>query len=577
MHEHYAVNFALSYIFINGFYELYRFYLYLCKIFKRKLFLIDFLHKMKRLLLIALTMIIILSACKRTDIAPIDHDDNYSYKLVIMPDDEQYDDNAVLFGVAADGESVIRIRLVKCDAGAVVPSSIKLEVASTDYGLLSEEIGGSGMITIIDNNPELKTFNGSEFYEYFYHAPSQFIGNNDSIMVANISVTINDEDANSIVADRRVSIIRTPIMFIHGFNSEGATYNTMINSILSSYKYKKGALYAVDYAETSFDAYTNNANVVPNGIIRLKAQLLTNGFITKKVNIVAHSMGGALTRNYLQGDGYRNDIGKFISIDAVHSGTQVANLGISLANKYPETILGMLSSWGCLVDFQVDSEATRDLNGPKLNKHVVPSHVFSASFGSMKHVAALIGEKQYLQAVVIYLVGDITSKVYNEDNDILVPVSGQKAGLTSKEVTHYDGEWHCSILTKAETANEINRLFDLSSSDRAYSKDGFNPPTLTYNPQFANDLRINIYTEQNETITSDKVIFTPNTEVESTLILVINPDNNKIVNAVYNENSGTTFNIEHIGNMKKAELHFIARTRNGEENSFVYSKKTIAR
>lgn len=533
------------------------------------------MKKMKKVFLLTCMLALLITSCKRNDIEPIIPNNEYDYQVSFYSETAADTDIPTLLGVAADGESTIRVRLIKSNDNTEIPKSIKLQLESIEYGTLSKTASDNGTHILVDETPDLKSIGAVKYYEYFYHAPEQFIGINDSIMNANISIFINDENVNEKISNRTIRVIRNPILFVHGFNSSASTYDNMINDIVNTQKYKKAALYAVDYAQTSFDSYITNVSVVPNGIVKLKLNLLKSGFIANKVNVVAHSMGGALTRNYIQSDDYRYDINKFIPINSTHSGTQIANLGISLANAYPTTILSILLTWGCLVDFQVDSQATKELNGSKLNKNIVPSHVLSSSYGDTKQVIALIREKQYLQAAIVYLIGNVTDKLYNEENDILVPLSGQNAGLNVKEITHYSGVWHCSILQLRESSNEIVKLFELKDSDRAYSQDGFNPPSLTYNPKFANNIKIDIYTESEVPVNSDKIIFSPKVNVKSTLILVVDTDTNKIVNTLYNESSSTTFNISNIGNIKKAELHFFANTDDNDDNTFVYSKKIV--
>lgn len=391
-------------------------------------------------------------------------------------------------GFAADGASIIEVKITfNSDEN---PTTITIAPESDEYGVFSTSLSSDTNSSI---SYELTAEDLDREYALFYlHSdetmPSALSTSSSATINYNVTVTVDNGEEVSRSFD--VEVVRPPVIFAHGFGSNKSTYDPMLSYITPKGLYLDAALYILDYSLTSLASYDVNKSVIPDAIDYTKAAMLTSGYIFSKAVVVGHSMGGVLTRLYMQssyGVDYRDDILKIITIDSPFTGTQLANFGVSLADKYPDSPLKIIYKIGAIIDFQVDSEATvNELNGTSLNKVILPTHILSATFGDTKSIMSMISEKQYVQALLAFLVQHIvTENIYGEDNDLIVPLSSQicgiEEGLLKSFVTTYSGEWHCSVHTTETIANDILELLDTPSTDsKKFSTAGFKPSFLSY-------------------------------------------------------------------------------------------------
>ncbi|MFI3258636.1 MAG: alpha/beta hydrolase [Rikenellaceae bacterium] len=394
----------------------------------------------------------------------------------------------LISGFAADGGSVIEIKVsFNSDEN---PISIAIAPEGEAYGLLSTSQEAFTQSSI---SYELTTEDIERGYALFYllsdeDLPSSLATTSSATISYDVTITVESDEEVSRSFD--VEVVRPPVIFAHGFASSDITYDPMLSYITPKGLYIDSGLYVLDYMLTSLASYEVNKTVISDAIDQTKSAMLAEGYIFKKAVVVGHSMGGVLTRLYMQssyGVDYRDDILKIITIDSPFSGTQLANFGIGLADKYPDSPLKLVYKMGAIIDFQVDSEATLNvLNGESLNKVILPTHILSATFGDTKSIVGLISDGQYVQALLSFLVQKVaTEYIYGEDNDLIVPHSSQIGGieesLLKDYVTTYSGEWHCSVHTTEAAANDIMELLDTPSTNgKKFSTAGFNPSFLSY-------------------------------------------------------------------------------------------------
>lgn len=394
-------------------------------------------------------------------------------------------------GLAADGAAVVRL-VVTFDT-LLQPSELKITPTYEVFGVLSEDAildeGETSSITIAltaehysEGGVTLYLISEEEQPESLSKSSSTEIGY--MLQIKNLIGT--EELAFS------VEVVRPGAIFAHGFASYPETFDPMFGYINAKGIYREGGLYALDYTETSLSEYEVNKEVVRDAIDHTKAEMLADGYVCEKFALVGHSMGGVLIRLYLQSSyddvPYRDDILKLITIDTPHTGTQLADFGIALSEKYPDSPLAIVGEIGAIVDFQTDSDATLNyLNGESLNRAVVPTHVLTATFGDMMSLLSMISDGLYLEALLVYLVQELlTNNIYGEDNDLIVPVSSQQCGVVDgfryDYVTSYSGEWHSSVHTTEAAADDIMTLLDTPSYfDTCFTTAGFNPERLYYN------------------------------------------------------------------------------------------------
>lgn len=414
-------------------------------------------------------------------------------------------------GFAADGSSTIQIKVTFNSDDS--PTQIEITPDGSAYGLFST----SQTASLSDQSEIVYTLTEEDLerdYALFYlHSDETMPSALTSSSVATISydVRVSSDSDDSISRSFDVEVVRPPVIFAHGFGSDKSTYDPMLSYIKPKGLYIDAALYALDYSSTSLASYDVNKSVISDAIDYTKSAMLAAGYVFDKAVVVGHSMGGVLTRLYMQssyGVDYRDDILKIITIDSPFAGTQLANFGVSLADKYPDSPLKVIYNIGAIIDFQVDSEATlNELNGESLNKVILPTHILSATFGDTKSIVNMISEGQYVQALLTFLIQQVaTEKIYGEDNDLVVPLSSQicgiEQGLLKDYVTTYSGEWHCSVHATEEAANDVMELLETPSTNtKSFSTAGFAPTFLTYDNSNHSSI-IMVETSSSDDITS---------------------------------------------------------------------------
>ncbi|MFI3248416.1 MAG: hypothetical protein R3Y39_04730, partial [Rikenellaceae bacterium] len=308
-------------------------------------------------------------------------------------------------------------------------------------------------------------------------------------------------------------------------------------------------------------------NVIPEAIEQTRSTLYDLGYVNEKFTIVGHSMGGILTRLYIQNESeeypYNDDILKIITIDTPHSGSQLADFALSLGDGDTTSPLTIFSKMGAIVDLAVESDATKNLNdSAKLsaaNALEIPTHVITAHIGTTWDVAQLINEEQYLFAVTTYLINALEQKyIYGDDqNDIIVPMTSQLGGVEDRwrtsYITTYSNEWHCSVHTTEVAATDIVGLFNtVSSDDSVFTTSGFSPATLSY----ASDAEIEMV----------EVSSTPDmAEVDTQLLIGVNADG-EVVTAAYDDEANPSFALSDEQMSGVVIRYYIAKLKSGEFN-----------
>ncbi|MFI3269450.1 MAG: hypothetical protein SNJ09_04185 [Rikenellaceae bacterium] len=477
-------------------------------------------------------------------------------------------------GLAADGASKL---VVAIEADTSNPAT-KIEITSdVDWGKVS-------------GDETIYTINGKSYYILSLTSEEELPAALDNASVATINYTINATFSNGTTnsATKAVEVVRPPVIFAHGLASSAETFDAMLGYLKPKGLFVDAALYALDYSSTSTASYSTNNRVVPEAIDTTFAAMLSAGYVAKKATVIGHSMGGILTRIYIQdgvfnSDGatqkepYRDDILKIITIDTPHSGSQLADFAMELgANDSP---LSFFSKLGAIEDLAVESDATADLNSTtKLaigNALKIPTHVITAEMGTLSGIIDLVKGEQYLITALSFLLDAVESKLLygdEETSDIVVPMTSQKGGVEStllkKYVTNYTNQWHCSVHTTQTAATDLLALLNTESSDnKTFTTGGFAPATLTYNENLT-------ATNNGSVIVEDCSATTlPSDEIGLDIEIALNSDD-EIVYLVYDGNewgddSTATSRVEIV---KMDESYSEGEYTNGE--IFIKYKKT---
>ncbi|MEV7931275.1 alpha/beta fold hydrolase [Kitasatospora sp. NPDC088779] len=143
-----------------------------------------------------------------------------------------------------------------------------------------------------------------------------------------------------------------PIIFVHGWHSEGAVWNGM-KGYAETQGYKESELHVYDYSKMTKPGQTNPPNPGIDHIAAGFAREVNEIAKTSpdgKVDIVAHSMGGLVARAYIKNLGGAEKVKHFVSMGSPHHGTIVADVGVG-ASEAVRAIGAFLGDHNILVGY----------------------------------------------------------------------------------------------------------------------------------------------------------------------------------------------------------------------------------
>ncbi|RJS73446.1 PKD domain-containing protein, partial [Methanophagales archaeon] len=140
-----------------------------------------------------------------------------------------------------------------------------------------------------------------------------------------VTLTVTDDEGTTNTRSKLITVKRLPVVLVHGFQllrkNPEEVWKTMKQSLESSGFDVHVSRYAEPYR--AFDPPTNEdikkyAEKLGKEIEEIKQKKEVN-----KVDIVAHSMGGLVSRYYIQSPLYKNDVRKLIMLGTPNKGTEL--------------------------------------------------------------------------------------------------------------------------------------------------------------------------------------------------------------------------------------------------------------
>lgn len=117
---------------------------------------------------------------------------------------------------------------------------------------------------------------------------------------------------------------RDPILFVHGWNSSGSTWDTMVS------RFRADGYTADELMAFSYDTSQSNRTTAAEIADRVATLLEFNG--ATQVDIIAHSMGSLSSRHYVKFlGGAEGPVDSWVSLGGPNHGTDTANFCFSTA------------------------------------------------------------------------------------------------------------------------------------------------------------------------------------------------------------------------------------------------------
>ncbi len=111
--------------------------------------------------------------------------------------------------------------------------------------------------------------------------------------------------------------VRNPILFVHGYNSDGSTWNTMVG------RFKQDGWTDSELFTWTYDYTQSNSTIADQ--LKLKVEEILTSTGAAKVDIITHSMGGLSSRYYAKNLSGDTKIDAWVSLGGPNHGTKTAN------------------------------------------------------------------------------------------------------------------------------------------------------------------------------------------------------------------------------------------------------------
>jgi pimeloyl-ACP methyl ester carboxylesterase/uncharacterized Zn-binding protein involved in type VI secretion len=278
-----------------------------------------------------------------------------------------------------------------------------------------------------------------------------------------------------------IKLRRPPVVLVHGLWAYPDSWDTFEPELD---KYDQYQIVRADYGATNAEAITYNYEKAEERIDFASEKMTASGFYSPKVNVIGHSMGGLLTREYcrVNSSECKEKINRFISIDTPHKGSELASEVQLINAEKPTTcfpLLQVLESknkkiWadsklrtdlaGALIDLQISSVALTYLNNSTMP--VSWTSIAGVTLGGVKAYDYDI--EQLWKGLFFYcskvpdssfftLPGFI-SKVFYETNDRIVSKSSQFGDAPETyQIPLVD---HSSVLKVKGTVDKVKDIIE---------------------------------------------------------------------------------------------------------------------
>jgi pimeloyl-ACP methyl ester carboxylesterase len=290
----------------------------------------------------------------------------------------------------------------------------------------------------------------------FYQTPTSY-GDTSSERQVQIQFTFtpNIGNSNTTMFTLPLTLVRPPLMLIHGLWSDRKAWPSFwTRSPDNDY-----VVYKADYAATHDASFTTNAPMVQGFVANTVNMARSENYAATQADVIAHSMGGILTRyyaassQYMRVDNYNmGDIHRFITLDTPHGGSSFANLLVTLHGEDPvdleNTVTGLTHGSvvnGAVCDLSEDSPALVPLaSATNIKSQVVtatggptssfwngvgPFHL--GSFQSALTATKCVKRVAFVctQTAPIFDQKTVTAFTFSRPNDAIIAICAQQGGV----------------------------------------------------------------------------------------------------------------------------------------------------
>lgn len=325
-------------------------------------------------------------------------------------------------GAVTDGVSPLLVRLSSGLEGTACFEVVSM--GPPEQGTISPSVAAT------------QTVSGSVEQAFaFFTPPAAFDASGDSRMVEiEVTFILSIGNSNPTRVRAQTMLVRPPVVLVHGIWGRKNTFSSdwVRNDLTHTTEQSQ-------YQSTNAEDFAINAPKIQGFVRDAVTKSRKKGYSTTKADVVAHSMGGLLTRLYtldtdrfLRPDNFnRGDVGRLATVDTPHYGSSLANLLVNLNDH-------RFSWW--LVAFSrrvgaIDKGAVCDLaeNSAALGTVGTFGLPILAITGNGGQIGALCGDLEtvansYCGNEANCLANQIDPYRFTVPNDCIVPLTSQQGG-----------------------------------------------------------------------------------------------------------------------------------------------------
>ena len=400
------------------------------------------------------------------------------------------------FNVCTDGSTISRFDIKgRLGSNHVVNKAFSLIIKEDPNGYQSDV---HGKFTLEENE------SGPESIVFQYTHPKQYPQN------GNTSLTIQMGDGmGNVLGEFPLELYRPAVLMVHGLGGTDRTFSKMEAALEVEPDFDETLIFNCSYQSTNDVHFAENDTVISANIFLLqRGAAKANRIASGKVDVVCHSMGGILTRLYLQNPNYDNNVSRLITLNTPHMGSQWANCISDLINApfIGGTACSMIAKTnffnpcnGAVEDHAVDSDpVVNQLINNVTNEVKVPSHVIIThkdipnvppvpqgvntvlKIGKWANflVTAFIVTWEAIDFATESLSAKTILKFHGDEHDLVVPDSSQRAGLFGNVTTLIEGQMHMGSAKNNSIIDKTIELLREPPNSNKFTQTGFQPVQL---------------------------------------------------------------------------------------------------
>lgn len=345
----------------------------------------------------------------------------------------------------------------------------------------------------------------TENKEFLYTHPEYFNvpGQNGD----DATIQVIDNQTMDVIVEYPFRIVRPSVLMVHGIWSDGDSFSNLETTLLQQNMYEANQILKVYYVNDAFNFENAPRYILQKNALKILAR--RENISLGKIDVLAHSNGGLLSRLYMQSEQYENDINKLITFNTPHSGSQFADLLLDPNFFFLHPILEDLEhspTNGVISDLRVEGDFISNLRNNSNNLAGVSMHTLTST--KTTGLTGLVVENGWNYIVSRYMLyhlqinnpDDYLDDLFNNDtSDLIVSSLSQSGGLTNNQTTNTNDQSHLGSPTNAEMKNDAINLLNSNPNDsNKFITSGFLPPFLNYDFNNGSGLWSQ---ESNETLT----------------------------------------------------------------------------